>query len=329
MIKITNPLLEGLTFIDLFAGIGGFRVALQSLGAKCVFSSEWDKFAKETYWLNFNEIAHDDITKIDECTIPNHDILCAGFPCQAFSISGKRLGFEDSRGTLFFDVVRIAKSKRPKVIFLENVKNFAKHDGGRTIRIVKESLLRLGYSFDWKVLNSCDYGIPQSRARIFMVAFREDLKHQEFKFPAPKNLDKYVEDILLPDSETSHLVRQRDDICLYRSDPLNNVNETYRIGIVGKGGQGERVYSPKGLSVTFSANGGGLFAHTAGYLVNGKTRRLHPRECARLMGYPDDFKLNPNEKQAYKQLGNSVVVDVVQSVAQEIGRTLSLAGKAI
>ncbi|WP_028883824.1 DNA (cytosine-5-)-methyltransferase [Taylorella asinigenitalis] len=324
MILISEPLLKGFTFIDLFSGIGGFRVALQSLGAKCLFSSDWDRYAKETYWINFKELPHDDITKIDLKFIPEHDILCAGFPCQAFSISGKRLGFEDSRGTLFFDVVRIAESRRPKVIFLENVRNFANHDSGRTLRVVKQSLLRLGYSFDWKVLNSSDYGIPQSRARVFMVAFREDLKHLEFNFPPPMKLNKYVEDILLPDSETSHLVREREDINLFRDEPELNVDETYRIGIVGKGGQGERIYSPKGLSVTFSANGGGLFAHTCGYLINGKTRRLHPRECARLMGFPDDFKLNPNEKQAYKQLGNSVVVDVVQSVAQEIGKTLSL-----
>ncbi|CCG19620.1 modification methylase HhaI [Taylorella asinigenitalis 14/45] len=322
MIQISEPLLKGFTFIDLFSGIGGFRVALQSLGAKCLFSSDWDRYAKETYWINFKELPHDDITKIDLKFIPEHDILCAGFPCQAFSISGKRLGFEDSRGTLFFDVIRIVKDKKPKVVFLENVSYFGTHDQGRTLRVVHYNFYKLGYKFYSKVLNPCDFGIPQNRPRLYMIALREDIKHIPFEYPKPIEEKRYVEHFLLPDSETEHLVREREDISLYRPEPSEYVNETYRIGLVGKGGQGERIYSPKGFAVTFSAYGGGLFSHTCGYLINGKTRRLHVRECARLMGYEDTFLLNPSEKQAYKQLGNSVVVDVIQSIAQQIGKTL-------
>ena len=175
MINIKDKLLENYTFIDLFAGLGGFRIALESLGAKCVYSNEWDEHVKKVYTENFGDIPEGDITKVDERTIPNHDILCAGFPCQAFSISGKQKGFEDSRGTLFFDVARIVKEKKPKVVFMENVKNFATHDNGNTMDVVKKTMENLGYTFNQKILNAVDYGIPQKRERVYMVCFRNDL----------------------------------------------------------------------------------------------------------------------------------------------------------
>ena len=157
MIDVKNKLLDGMTFIDLFAGLGGFRIALESLGAKCVYSNEWDEPVKQVYADNFGDIPEGDITLVDEQTIPNHDILCAGFPCQAFSISGKQRGFEDSRGTLFFDVARIVKAKKPKIVFMENVKNFASHDGGKTLEVVKGTMEELGYTFYQRVLNAVDY----------------------------------------------------------------------------------------------------------------------------------------------------------------------------
>ena len=175
MINIKNKNLEGYKFIDLFAGLGGFRIALESLGAKCVYSNEWDIPAQEVYYENFGDVPEGDITKVDETTIPDHDILCAGFPCQAFSISGNQRGFEDSRGTLFFDVARIVKEKKPKIVFMENVKNFATHDGGKTLEVVKGTMEELGYTFNQRVLNSVDYGVPQKRERIYMVCFRNDL----------------------------------------------------------------------------------------------------------------------------------------------------------
>lgn len=327
MIAIEEKSLKGFKFIDLFAGLGGFRLALESLGAKCVYSSEWDIHAQKVYEMNFGEIPDGDITKINEKNIPDHDILCAGFPCQAFSISGKRMGFEDSRGTLFFDVARIVREKKPKVVFLENVRNFASHDGGRTLDIVRSTMLELGYTFDYKVLSATDYNIPQKRERIYMVCFRNDLGIDSFKYPEPIKLTRHVEDFLLPDSDSrvNDLYRLRDDVIIKNIDDEYS-NTSKRVGIVGKGGQGERIYSPKGIAVTLSAYGGGFFAKTGGYLINGRPRRLHPRECARLMGFPDTYKISESINQAYKQFGNSVVVDVLQYVAMEIGIALKQNG---
>ena len=323
MIDIANKSLQGYSFIDLFAGLGGFRLALESLGAKCVYSNEWDKFAQEVYKNNFGEIPAGDITKVDEHTIPDHDIVCAGFPCQAFSISGKQRGFEDSRGTLFFDVARIIKAKKPKIVFMENVKNFATHDNGRTLAVVKTTMEELGYTFNYKVLNATDFGIPQKRERIYMVCFRKDLDITSFAFPRAFALQKHVEDFLLNDENlVSKLYIDRPDI--YYNDKKDNKtsDKSIRLGIVNKGGQGERIYSTKGIAITLSANGGGVFAKTGGYLVNGRPRRLHQRECARLMGFPDTYIISKNKNQAYKQFGNSVVVDVLQYIGIEIGKKL-------
>ncbi len=322
MITVEERFLEGYTFIDLFAGIGGFHLALESFGAECVYANEWDKFAQAVYYNNFGIRPDGDITKVDEKAIPDHDILCAGFPCQAFSISGKRLGFNDSRGTLFFDVARIVKEKRPRVVFMENVKNFASHDSGNTIKVVEATMRELGYSFHYAVLNAVDYGIPQKRERVYMVCFREDINDHGFVYPAPFPLTRHVVDFLLDDDETRNLVVARPDTYFTNLRDDKYSNKSIRLGIVNKGGQGERIYSTKGIAITFSAYGGGVFSKTGGYLVNGRTRKLHPRECARLMGYPDTFIMSNRTTQAYKQFGNSVVVDVLQYILKEIGRVL-------
>lgn len=324
MIEIENKYLNGFTFIDLFAGLGGFRLALESLGAKCVYSNEWDKFAQDVYNSNFGEIPDGDITKVDEKTIPEHDILCAGFPCQAFSISGKQRGFEDSRGTLFFDVARIVKCKKPKVVFMENVKNFASHDNGKTLQVVRNTMEELGYSFYYKVLNATDFGIPQKRERIYMVCFRNDLNINNFSFPKPIKLIRHVEDFLLSDDDiVSNLYVDRPDIHISDYEDNKYSNKSIRLGIVNKGGQGERIYSTKGIAITLSANGGGIFAKTGGYMVNGRPRKLHQRECARLMGFPDTYIMAKNKNQAYKQFGNSVVIDVLQFIGLQIGKLIS------
>lgn len=323
MIDVEKKSLSGMRFIDLFAGLGGFRIALESLGAECVYSSEWDKQAQLVYEANFGEVPDGDITLVDEKTIPDHDILCAGFPCQAFSISGKQRGFNDSRGTLFFDVARIVREKKPKVVFMENVKNFASHDEGRTLAVVKGTMEELGYDFNYKVLNAVDYGVPQKRERIYMVCFRQDLSVSGFRYPEPFALTRHVEDVLLDDEDmVSSLYVNRPDT--YFNDKKDDTysDTSIRLGIVNKGGQGERIYSTKGIAITLSAYGGGVFAKTGGYLINGKTRKLHPRECARIMGYPDSYKLSKSMSQAYKQFGNSVVIDVLQLIAEEIGRSL-------
>jgi modification methylase hhaI len=323
MIDVKTKNLTGLKFIDLFAGLGGFRLALESFGAECVYSNEWDKYAQEVYQMNFGDQPEGDITLIDENSVPNHDILCAGFPCQAFSVSGKQKGFEDSRGTLFFDVARIVKTKNPKVVFMENVKNFASHDNGNTLKIVRNTMLDLGYDFYSDVLNSLDFGIPQKRERIYMVCFRKDLSIKNFTFPKPFKLSIFVEDLLLPDEDVSNLIINRPDMVLKDTEIKENSNKTIRIGTVGRGGQGERIYSPKGIAITLSAYGGGVFSKTGGYLVNGKTRKLHPRECARIMGYPDSYLIHPSSSQAYKQFGNSVVVNVLQYIIKNMGEALN------
>lgn len=323
MITIEDKKLSGFTFIDLFAGLGGFRVALESYGAKCVYSNEWDKFAQEIYAENFGDTPEGDITAVDEETVPDHDILCAGFPCQAFSISGKQKGFEDSRGTLFFDVARIIKCKKPKVVFLENVKNFASHDGGRTLEVVKNTMIELGYSFHDKVLNAVNYNMPQKRERIYMVCFRNDLNISDFHFPKPIKLNRHVEDFLLHDeSLLKGLYVDRPDTYMENKNDDTYSNKSIRLGIVNKGGQGERIYSAKGIAITLSAYGGGVFAKTGGYMINGKARKLHTRECARIMGYPDTYKIIKNKNQAYKQFGNSVVIDVLQYIVGEIAKSL-------
>lgn len=324
MINIGEKKLKDYTFIDLFAGLGGFRLSLESLGARCVYSSEWDEPVRKVYEMNFGDKPHGDITKINEKDIPEHDILCAGFPCQAFSISGKQLGFEDSRGTLFFDVARIVKEKKPKVVFMENVKNFASHDGGNTLNVVRTIMEEMGYTFYFKILNSVNFGIPQKRERIYMVCFRNDLSIKNFDFPKSINLEKYVEDYLITEEElVKNLYIDREDIYYNGIEDNQYSNKTIRLGIVNKGGQGERIYSTKGIAITFSANGGGIFSKTGGYLVNGKPRKLHPRECARLMGYPDSYKISESNNQAYKQLGNSVVIDVLQYISIEIANALN------
>lgn len=320
MIKIENKNLSGYTFIDLFAGLGGFRIALESLGAKCVYSNEWDEPARAVYENNFGDNPEGDITKVDENTIPDHDILCAGFPCQAFSISGKQKGFEDSRGTLFFEVARIVKAKKPKIVFMENVKNFATHDNGKTLEVVKATMEELGYTFNQRVLNAVDYGVPQKRERIYMVCFRGDLSVDKFEYPKPFKLTRYLEDFLLNDeSMVQNLYVDRPDTYYNDVEDYKYSNKSIRLGTVNKGGQGERIYSTKGIAITLSAHGGGIFAKTGGYLINGRPRKLHPRECARIMGFPDTYKLCESQSQAYKQFGNSVVIDILQLIAQQIG----------
>ena len=314
---------KGFKFIDLFCGIGGFHQAMASYGGECVFASDIDKYCQQVYYENYGIRPEGDITKIDEYSIPDHDILCAGFPCQAFSISGKQLGFNDSRGTLFFDVARIVKAKKPKVVFLENVKNLATHDKGKTLAVVKATMNELGYSFHAKVLNAVNYGIPQKRERIYMVCFRNDIDDKYFSLPRKFRLTKHVEDFLLDDEFTRNLIVKRPDITFNNVIDNRYSDKSIRLGSVNKGGQGERIYSVKGIAITFSAYGGGVFAKTGGYLVNGYPRKLHPRECARLMGYPDSFKITSSPSQAYKQFGNSVVVNVLKYIMNEISNTLN------
>ena len=306
-------------FIDLFAGIGGFRLALEKNGGTCVFSSEWDKNSQETYQANFGEVPFGDITKIDEHEIPKHNVLCAGFPCQAFSISGKMQGFGDTRGTLFFDVARIAKFHQPEVLFLENVKNFTKHDGGRTLEVIMNTLKEIGYSPHYKVLKSSDHGVPQARERVYIIAFRKDLKIDTFEYPKQSKDIIVVKDILESEPVDQSCYINRPDISIYKPDKdAKDQRRPFQIGKINKGGQGERIYSIDAAGITLSAYGGGAASKTGAYLIDGKVRKLTPRECARIQGFPESYKLPEKRNIAYKQFGDSVSVPVLEKVFSNI-----------
>lgn len=311
------------TFIDLFAGIGGFRIALESFGLKCVYSSEWDRHAQITYRENFGEVPEGDITRVNAEDIPKHNVLCAGFPCQAFSVSGKQRGFADTRGNLFFEIARVAAYHKPEVLFLENVSNFARHDKGRTLRLIEETLDGLDYRVFGHVLNASHYGVPQSRRRIYLVCFIRDLGVMEFPLPRPRHEPVKLRDFLEDDERTERYVVTRRETKLSRPPPEPDIFEHYpqkpiRVGTIGNAGQGERIYSDLGHAITLSAYGGGIASKTGAYLVNGKVRKLSPRECARIMGFPDTFKIPVTDAQAYKQFGNSVVIPVLRAIFSEI-----------
>ncbi|MBD2393656.1 DNA cytosine methyltransferase [Cyanobacterium aponinum FACHB-4101] len=316
--------LKYVKFIDLFAGIGGFHQALSYYGAKCVFASEWDKHCQEIYLKNYGILPEGDITIIPENEIPSHDILCAGFPCQAFSISGKQLGFNDTRGTLFFDIVRIAQYHQPSLLILENVKNFARHDEGKTLKVVENSLNEIGYDVFYQVLNASNFGVPQKRERIYILGFRKDLNVKKFIFPHSYSKATSLIDFCLDDSEIKDFIINRSDIKIKNNLEINRdifgnyPQKPIRIGMINKGGQGERIYHQFGHAITLSAYGGGAGAKTGIYLINGKIRKLAPRECARIMGFPDDFVISDSKNIAYKQFGNSVVVNVLKSIVEKI-----------
>lgn len=327
MIKINEQekKLTDYRFIDLFAGIGGFHYALKSFGAECVFASEIDEKAAQVYELNHHLKPFGDITQINESDIPAHDILCAGFPCQAFSISGKQKGFEDTRGTLFFDIARIVSYHRPKILFLENVKNLAKHDNSKTLSTILKTLTEMDYTVHYKVLNTSDFGLPQNRERIYMIGFdNQEFHDTDFKFPA-HNIISTLNDILEPAPNDGKIIN-RDDIDIYKNYTVpqdifgdtNLPNKPIQIGKVNKGGQGERIYHPAGHAITLSAYGGGAGSKTGLYKINGDIRKLSPRECARLQGYPDDFMPHSSISEAHKQFGNSVSVNVLQYLCKEI-----------
>ena len=316
--------MAAIKYIDLFCGIGGFRHALDSVTTRCVFSSDIDPDARLSYAQNWGEEPVGDIAQIEAQVIPEHDVLCGGFPCQPFSISGNQGGFEDARGTLLHEILRIARYHQPRVLFLENVKNFLGHAEGKTLSTTLKLLNRAGYHVHYSLLNASCYGVAQKRERVYFVAFRKDLGITTFRFPEPTNEDCAVEDILLSenDSRLDALVIEREDLHLKSERPTERENRPIRIGTVGKGGQGERVYSPKGHAITLSAFGGGIGAKTGMYLIDQRIRRLHPEECARLMGFPEGFKLHTRPNVCYKQFGNSVAVPVVRAVFKSIEQAL-------
>ena len=307
------------TFIELFAGIGGFRIAFQNVGGTCVFASEWDKYAAQTYELNFKDKPWGDITKVPIDEIPDHDILTAGFPCQPFSIAGvtknnalgNAHGFEHAtQGTLFFDVARIIKARRPKAFLLENVKNLMRHDAGHTYDTILNTLENeLGYHVYPELLDARSV-VPQHRERIYLIGFRDPIG---FELPKLPDLQPRFGEILQEKVEdkytlTNHLWKYLQDYA-----------EKHR----AKGnGFGFGLTYPEGITRTLSAR---YYKDGSEILVpqEGRNpRRLTPRECARLMGFPEDFKIEVSDTRAYKQFGNSVVVPVVEHIAGEMVKCL-------
>lgn len=309
----TNLPLSEYKFIDLFAGIGGIRLPFDELGAQCVFSSEWDKYASQTYAANYGNVPHGDITQIDEKHIPAFDILLAGFPCQPFSNAGHKKGFDDTRGTLFFDICRIVDFHKPKVLFLENVKGFKGHNKGETFTVVKETLAELGYKVHTQILNAKHFGVPQNRERIYIIAFRDNLN---FTFPCPDNNKVQVGDILS---------KKTVDKKYTLSDKLWAGHKRRKLEHKAKG-------NGFGYSL-FQANSEYTSTISARYYKDGSEilidqgddknpRKLTPREAARLQGFPNNFIIPVSDTQAYRQFGNSVAVPVIQAIAKKIAKAL-------
>ncbi|MDT3361046.1 MAG: DNA cytosine methyltransferase [Bacteroidota bacterium] len=322
------------TFIDLFAGIGGFRIALQNLGGECVFSSEWDEQAQRTYYANYGEVPFGDITKDSTKNfIPEgFDVLCAGFPCQAFSLAGKRLGFAETRGTLFFDVAEILRRRQPKAIFLENVKGLAIHDGGKTLKVILNTLDEVGYVVpDPKIVNAMYFGVPQHRERIYIVGFRKDLgiSKEDFVYPEQKDI-------------TKHWIDVREDQPVptkyYLSTQYMTTLESHKARHAAKGhGFGYEIIPDNGVANAIVVGGMGRernlvvdkrqkdltpTTHIKGSVNTDGIRRMTPREWARLQGYPDNFRIVVADASAYKQFGNSVAVPAIQATASNLLDTL-------
>ena len=318
------------TFIDLFAGMGGFRLAMQAQGGKCVFSSEWNAYSQKTYFSNFGDMPFGDITKeVTKSFIPKHfDILCAGFPCQPFSIAGvskkkslgRETGFKDkTQGTLFFDVADIISRHRPKAFYLENVKNLTSHDKGNTFRVIRETLEELNYSLHYQVMDGQTY-VPQHRERIMIVGFDKERYHGEekFEFPEQHEATRSIKEILDPNIDPKYTLS--DKLWAY----LQNYAEKHR----AKGnGFGYGLVDLNGITRTLSAR---YYKDGSEILIpqgKGKNpRRLSPRECARLMGYPDQYRIDRvSDVQAYRQCGNSVIVPLITAVSEQIIKTLQSA----
>lgn len=308
-------------YIDLFAGIGGIRIPFQELGGDCVFTSEWDEFAQKTYKMNFGGEVWGDITKVDERKdIPDFDILLGGFPCQPFSQAGLHKGFSDTRGTLFFDIERIIAAKRPKAFLLENVKQLKGHDKGRTFKVIEEHLKALNYTVSSAVLRAGDFGVPQNRERIYIVGFDKNYyglgDDFEFKFPTPPKTPTRLGDILEHDVDSKYTISER----LYEGHKRRKEDHKKKGNGFGFSLFDENSEYTNTLSARYYKDGSEI-------LINqGETippRKLTPRECARLQGFPEEFIIPVSDTRAYKQFGNSVAVPVVRAIAKNMLTTMN------
>ena len=296
------------TFVDLFAGIGGIRIPFTELGGKCVFSSEWDKAAQISYSYNFGEVPFGDITKINSDSIPKHDVLLAGFPCQAFSIIGKMKGFADTRGTMFFEVARILQHHQPKAILLENVKQLVSHDGGKTFKVILDTLAELGYSVKWKILNALDFGLLQKRERVIIVGFKSAAACEQFNFdfePIAYNLASVLED----DKNVDSSLFASDMILDKRRKRVEGKNVFYP-SVWHENKSGNISILPYACALRTGASYNYL-------LINGY-RRPSSRELLRFQGFPEKFKIEVSHQEIRRQTGNSVAVPMIRAVAKKI-----------
>ena len=301
------------TFIDLFAGIGGIRIPFQELGGKCVFTSEWDKFAQKTYYANFGEVPAGDITKINPSDIPNFDILLGGFPCQPFSQAGLRKGFSDTRGTLFFEIERIMKEKSPKAFLLENVKQLRGHDKGRTLKVILEHLDALNYYVATEVLRAGDFGVPQNRERIYIVGFSKDWysisKDYKFNFPVPTHEATRLGDILEENVDAKYTISD----ALWAGHQRRKKEHKEKGNGFGYSLFNENSQYTNTISARYYKDGSEILIDQG---TSKNPRKLTPRECARLQGFPEEFIITVSDTQAYKQFGNSVAVPVIRAIAK-------------
>lgn len=323
LIQSSNiKILKMIKVIDLFAGIGGIRRGFeQSSNGKiqCVFTSEWDKYAAETYKANYpNEEVFGDITQINEDLIPDHDILLAGFPCQPFSQAGLKKGFEDTRGTLFFDIERILIKKKPKAFLLENVKRLRSHDGGRTLEIIIKHLKAAGYeNLHIEVLKARDFGLPQNRERILIVGFLD--KDIEFEFPKPSGIPTRVGDILEKNPDEKYTISDR----LWQGHQRRKVENKLKGKGFGYGLVNKDSEYTNTISARYYKDGSEILIHQK----DKNPRKLTPREASRLQGFPDSFVIPVSDNQAYKQFGNSVPVNMIEAVASQMLKSLQCQNK--
>lgn len=303
-----------ITFFDHFAGIGGFRLAAERIGWKCRGFCEIDKYARITHMTNFDvtgEYIVHDAKSIREGELPDFDVLFAGFPCQAFSLAGKREGFEDARGTLFFEIARIIRDKKPKAFLLENVKGLTYHDKGKTMRIILNTLEKLGYNVHYKVLNSKNFGVPQIRERIFFVGFRQKI-NIPFKFPKGIPLTKKLKDIMENNvPERYYLQKECVKKLLAQKAVGNGSTDIVLLAHTKANIKQRRQLRDESWTLDTSGN-------KMGVVVGTRIRKLIPRECARLQGFPDSFKFPVSDTQAYKQIGNAVTVSVAEAIGREM-----------
>jgi DNA (cytosine-5)-methyltransferase 1 len=310
------------TFIDLFAGIGGIRLGFEKFKGECVFTSEWDKYSQITYQVNFGDVPNGDITKTDVKDIPKHDILLGGFPCQPFSNAGLKQGFDDTRGTLFFDVARIIEHRKPAMILLENVKGFVNHDKGRTMKIVTETLEELGYNVFYKVLNARDFGIPQNRERIYIVGInKKKLGSIGFKFPEPTYKPTKVGDILESKVDDKYTLSNK----LWQGHKRRLKEHRAKGNGFGYSLFDQNSRYTSTISARYYKDGSEILIEQK----NKNPRKLTPREAARLQGFPESFKIPVSDTQAYRQFGNSVAVPVISAIAKEMIKVLNDPGERI